>query len=402
MKILLRLNILACFLSVFCAHAQELIQDRDFQQGFYVRDRFNGSVLPSPIRCDNTVAPPVWNVAEWSSQSSVATITPVTLGDGMCQWADNNKDFRFGPIGAQPYQLYFGANSQSEYNNVYRLPGQPWPHLLVEQRLSAPFDFPGQGPGCPALSLMDSLVFQVDAQLLYNLTIKNAGYDSTMHAAQFLIFFTVQNLNQSSSGYGKYVWLGVPLYDDRTPVIPGTMSYDVGTQTLINNIPYGDIANTSMHSGNWIQARVNILPYAKAALDTAWANGFINESTNFADYKIGGMNMGWELTGMNIATVGVNGISLFAYANTTAIKNAGNKGPGILVYPNPAGDSFVLNADCGEEQVMRVIDLQGNLRMLKKIGDETVIDCSELPPGIYSVSVRGTKGAKTQKIVIVR
>ncbi len=402
MKILPRLNILACFLNVFCAYAQELIQDRDFQQGFFVRDRFNGTVLPSPIRCDNTVAQPVWNVAEWSSQTTVSSITPVTLGNGMCQWADNNKDFRFGPIGAEPYSLYFGVNSQSEYNNVYRLPGQPWPHLLVEQRLSAPFDFPGQGPGCPPLSLMDSLVFQIDAQLLYNQTIKNAGYDSTMHAAQFLIFFTVQNLNQGSSGYGKYVWLGVPLYDDRTPMLPGNMSYDVGTQTLINNIPYSAISTTSMHSGNWIQARVDLLPYAKAALDTAWANGFINESTDFTDYKIGGMNMGWELTGMNIATIGVNGISLFAYSNTTSTSDIEDAGNGILVFPNPAKDNFVLKASCGEDQELRVYDLQGTFMLSKKIEAETGIDCSSWPAGMYTIRVIGTKGVINQKISLTR
>ncbi len=399
MKISVKISILIFFLNAFYANAQELIQDRDFQQGFYVRDRTNGAVLPAPIRCDNTVATPVWNMAEWNSQSTVSAIPPATLGDGMCQWADNNKDFRFGPIGAEPYQLYFGVNSQSEYNNIYRLPGQPWPHLLVEQILSAPFDFAGQGPGCPALSLTDSLVFQIDAQLLYNLTIKNAGYDSTMHAGQFLIFFTVQNLNQSSSGYGKYVWLGVPLYDDRTPMLPGNMSYDVGTQTLINNIAYTAIANTSLHSGNWIHARVNLLPYAKAALDTAWANGFINESTNYADYKIGGMNMGWELPGMNIATMGVKGISLYAYSNSTTVKDEKNKMK-LDIYPNPATDSFVLKANCGADQVLHIYDLQGNILLTQNIGEVTTIGVKEFPAGMYHLNISGSKGVINQKIVI--
>ena len=187
MKLHTKLLFLASFFQ-WTAYAQELVQDRDFQQGFYVRDRSSG-VYQGPIRCDTTVPAPVWSVAEWASQSSVLNITPLTLSDGMCKWADNNKDFRFGPIGAEPYQLYFGINSQNEYNNIYRQQGDPWPHLLIEQRLSAPFDFPGQGPGCPPLSVLDSLVFKIDAQLLYNLTIKNAGYDSTLHAAQFLIFF---------------------------------------------------------------------------------------------------------------------------------------------------------------------------------------------------------------------
>lgn len=394
--------------------SQELIRDRDFQQGFYVRDRFSGTYA-GPITCDSTLAAPVWNTAEWGSKSSVLNMSSVITGSGMCKWADNYKDFRFGPVGAEEYVLYFGVNSQNEYNNIYRVNGQPWPHLLIEQRFSPPYEFPGQGPGCPPLSLADSLVFQIDSKLLYNQTIMNAGYDPTLHAAEFLVYFTVQNLNPSSSGYGKYVWLGMQLYDDRFPIPYAGVSYDTATATLINQIPYLDFSSTTTHNGTWVHATVDILPYAIAALDTAWANGFLNESTNLADYKIGGMNMGWELPGMNICTVGVKGISLFAYTATTGINEDENGNGSVLnIFPNPSGGIFTIQIPGGSPPMDGLASAssssQYTIEVLNVLGEEiystrstrSTINLANKPNGIYIIKVRTEKQTLTNKLIIQR
>jgi hypothetical protein len=289
--------------------SQELIADRHFQLGFGVLDQ-NGqqtTVIHASMGND-----PAWNLAEWHSSSTVANITPNVLPSGFYQWADGNKDFRFGPEGAEDYELYMAINSDHEYGGVYRQAGEPWPHLLIEQSLSAPYYHTNHGPGCPPLNELNSLVFNLDVRLLYNQTIIEDGYDPNLHCAQFLVYFTVQNLNPNSSGYGKYVWLGIPVFDDRYESVDGGVSYDEGTQTLINTIPYDSCASESTHSGNWVHINVDILPYAIQALQYAWDHGYLTESQDLADYKIGGMNMGWEAPGRNISTMVVKNMSLYA------------------------------------------------------------------------------------------
>ncbi len=292
----------------------ELISDPHYQKGFYVLDQ-NGNVAGNIHT--STGLDPAWSLAEWHSQSTVLNITPVVLPSGFYKWADSYKDFRFGPEGAEEYHIYFAVNADEEYNHIYRQDGEPWPHLLIEQRLSAPFSYAHHGPGSPSLDITTALIFSIDAKLLYNQTIQESGYDPSLHAAEFLIYFTVQNLNPNSSGYGKYVWLGIPVYDDRYESVSGGVSYDEGTQTLINTIPYDSCANESTHTGNWVHIEVDLLPYALQALQYAWDHGYLNESHDLSDYKIGGMNMGWEVPGRNICTMVTRNMSLRAFTNQT-------------------------------------------------------------------------------------
>ena len=305
-----KLLLLLSFFLFTQSYSQELIGDKNFQMGFGVLDA--NAVVTDTIYA-SMGNNPAWNLAEWYSTSTVADLTPNVLPSGFYQWADSNKDFRFGPEGAEDYDLYFAVNSDNEYNGVYRQDGEQWPHLLVEQRFSEPFSYSNHGPACPSLDSLVSLDFSVDAKLLYNQTIVESGYNSSLHAAEFLIYFTVQNLNTSSAGYGKYVWLGIPMYDDRYSAIQGGgVQYDAGTQTLINTIPYDSCAAETMHNGNWVHFSVDILPYALEALQAAWDNNYLTESYELSDYKLGGMNMGWELPGRNICTMVTNNMSLFA------------------------------------------------------------------------------------------
>ena len=50
----------------------------------------------------------------------------------------------------------------------------------------------------------------------------------------------------------------------------------------------------------------------REALYEAWARGFVKDSRDVSDYRLGGMNMGWELTGINNVEMQVRNISLKA------------------------------------------------------------------------------------------
>ena len=392
------------------AKAQELIQDRGFQQGFYLWKSDATFPFLGPIRCDDDLPPAVWDIAQWTSKSSLLNITPITTPSGMCKWADIYKDFRFGGTpGAEEYQLYFGVNSQNEYGNDYRKAGQPWVHLLVEQRLSPPYDFPGQGPGSPRISDLDALVFKIDAKLLYNLTVKNAGYDANLHAAQFQVFFTIQNLNKASPGYGKYVWLGVPIYDDRAPMLPGSVAFDLGTQTLINSIPSAEVTKVSLHGGGWVHIQVDLFPYAIAALDTAWAHGYLQGSKDKADYKIGEMNMGWELPGMNIATMGVKEISLFAFTSAAKTCRIEAKKVHLLTaFPNPVTDAATIQFDLPTSGYLKVGVYDDHGREVKTLVNgyrqagmqKFTWDSRYLPWGAYHYRFQSSEQVTTSNLII--
>ena len=44
------------------------------------------------------------------------------------------------------------------------------------------------------------------------------------------------------------------------------------------------------------------------SLKTAWERGYLKDSRDPADYRLGGMNMGWEVTGPIDVAVQVKGL----------------------------------------------------------------------------------------------
>jgi hypothetical protein len=155
------------------------------------------------------------------------------------------------------------------------------------------------------------LRFRVEARLNHAERFETPQYSPSYHAAQFLIFFTVQNRNRDSAGHGDFVWLGVPIYDDRDrtgkTIIPGD-----SLGKLIYTPARSAYTNTPVATGVWIVFEADLLPLASEALDEAWARGFVKDSRDLSDYRLGGMNMGWELTGINNVEMQVRNISLKA------------------------------------------------------------------------------------------
>lgn len=315
---------------------QELISDLHFQTGLKILHPIQPPVqIDGIIQFDSTQIP-LWNCAQWWSKSSLVDIAPTDMQNGWKSWENAEKKVLMGPHGAENFDILLGVNSYNEYEGVYRRNGQPWPHLLVEQRLSPPNT---AGPGCPSLDSLARLDFHVEAKLENDSTIILQGYNPNIHAAQFLIYFTVQNLNPHSSGYGSdYIWLGVPIYDDRYERPVEYINHDDGTQTLIYSLAYDSVAVKSVHSNEWVEFEVDLYPYVLKALSEAWRRGYLSASQNLNDYKIGGMNMGWELPGMFIGDMKIRNISLIASEVTSVENNESVNIVGFglfLNYPNP-------------------------------------------------------------------
>jgi hypothetical protein len=291
------------------AGAIELINDPHFQTGFDVLSPTTGSaVVQGQIQYTTQNGTPKWQLAQWSSVQTIYGTSPVALGDGAYKWANNYKTVVMGPTTTGYADLQLGVNSINEYNNVYRTMYQPWPHLLAQQGISTPDGW--LGSSAPSIADMVRADYNIDVLLTKSDNIYRTGYNSGLHASQFLNYFTVQNLNTSSAGFGKYVWFGVRLFDDREAV---TTTHISGNSQLIYSEGLSDFGLTQgPQVGNWLNVNVDLLPYMKAALQCAWANGMLTESTNYADYKIGGMNIGWEASGLGDVNMQIKNISLNA------------------------------------------------------------------------------------------
>ena len=384
-------------ISLFASNviAQELIFDNHFQYGLKV---YSPQYPPdNPVQVDGVIGfdstkTPIWTCAQWSSKSSLIDIVPTIMPNGWYHWENSEKKIYLGPYGEEDYDILFGVNSYSEYGGVYRQIGENWPHLLVEQRLSPPGN---AGPGCPPLDELGKLNFHLEAKLENDSTIIQEGYDANIHAAQFLIYFTVQNLNTSSPGYGKdYIWLGVQVYDDRNESPAEYINHDDGTQTLIYSIAFDSVATKSTHTNEWVNINVDLYPYAIKALNEAWQRGYLSASQDLADYKLGGMNMGWELPGMNIADMKIRNLSLIAEVATTVEKDFSKDELGFQLfqnYPNPFNPSTTIKYSIpntvGTGHVPSVL-----LKVYNTLGQEiaTLVD-KQQQPGNYEVVFNATE-----------
>ena len=290
----------------------ELLSDVNYTQGFEVipacpsdpticakAPRYHLQNPFSPVK-NQTAA---FQIAQWASHSNLSS-EGVRVHDnrseGM-QWATEDKRF----ILFEDRRLQLAVNGFHEYAGKYKAPDAPWVHLLVQEDI-------GVVGGSVRLSDVTELRWDLDVQLLYMDQHIQPGYDPALHAAIFPMYLTVQNLIAGDPEYGKYFWLGISLYDDRVAMSPLYVNGDAGTSSLIYSPAFANFATTSVHSGNIVHVSGDMMPFVRLGLQAANDRGFLH-STDLSRYFIGGMNIGWEVTGLNTGTIEVGNLSLKQY-----------------------------------------------------------------------------------------
>lgn len=286
-----------------------LLDDTRWERGLIVwsptpgRHVKQGELHPWPDR-----VAPEWGVAQWHSQFTLAGSKREGLSSGAVRFSDGAKAVTFGPSGADQADLILALDATGEYGERSSQPGDPWPHLLVERRLIEH----------PAVTEAASIRFQIEYRLLKARAEKRPGWNDRRHTAQFVFYVTLQNLNRDSSGHGDYLWFGVLLYDRRHRFPPAYAARDVGsakkkgTGKFIFQPDFKRLSKQSPHDGEWATIDADVLPMMREALDAAWQRGYLQDSKDPADYRLGGMNMGWEITGPIDAAVQVRGLNLEA------------------------------------------------------------------------------------------
>lgn len=278
---------------------RELIRDPHFRQGFILwKPEPGGHVKYGELKGLEKAATPVWGLDQWSSKFPLDENG--VLANGALIYSNVAKSVTLGSRDAS--DLILAANAGAEYGTRARKSSaEPWVHLLVEQEFEAPAQ----------LEHLNAVKFHVEARLLHSRLVHEKDYTPDLHAAQFTIYFTVQNRNRQSPGFGDLVWFGVPLYDNRSRFPRAFKEQDFGGTAKFIFTPDGrEYSSTSAQDGGWIMIDKDLLPLMHEALQTAWARGFLKDSKQAADYAIGGMNMGWELPGTFDVSMQVRNLSL--------------------------------------------------------------------------------------------
>lgn len=283
---------------------RELIQDRKFERGFVLWKPEPGKLVRygalNGLKADSD---PVWSLYQWSSRFPFEDSLRAETSDGALIFKNAAKSVAIGGAAEREAMLSLAANTRVEYGAKARSAKDPWVHLLVQQDFDPP----------AALDQLSTLRLKLAARLVRSNNLHVGDYSPDIHAAQFQLFFTVQNRNPKSAGYGDYLWFGVPLYDNRSRFAKAFKEQDFGGTAKYIFTPAGsEYSQASTHDGDWVAIDKDLLPMVREALEAAWSRGFLKDSKDVADYYIAGMNMGWELPGTFDVEMVVKGLSLVA------------------------------------------------------------------------------------------
>lgn len=326
--------------SCLSANAQmELISDSHFQTGFTVLTP--GGAVEGNLQYTAANGAPQWLMGQWDSRQSIYGAAGQPRPDGSVSWNNICKTVIQGPVSSESGDLVLGVNSIQEYANAYRTSTDPWPALLVQQSISEPGGW--RAATAPSIAQMNHAILRLEVKLTLANNLYATGYNPSIHASQFPIYFTVQNLNPASEGYGKYFWYGILIYDDRYPVTSAYSLLDFGTQSLIYASGLSDLGLPSgPQLGQWLVLEVDILAHIKNGLRFAWSQGYLTESKNMSDYKIGAMNIGWEVPGLADVEMQVRnlGLTCFVPGSLPQIEVGG-----LNYYSVPNGDTTPTGTD---------------------------------------------------------
>ena len=262
-----------------------------------------------------------WTIAQWSSQYDLMgeNGNTITSDDSGLVHTITSKgkdvDGQFVPAKQVTCDSLTGAitltcNTSVEYEKA-RVSSDPWVHLLFEQ---SNFTLDGS---LVNLSCSKSIIMEADYEVTKCDDMMNGEANANVHAAQLVWYITLQNLNKSSKGYGKYIWFGLGLFDNRTAGKQTTLysQYDKGTSTGIyspSSTTYLNLNDGKIPTvGQRVKAQIDILTVTKAAYEEGKNKGYFDD-TEYEDLAIGGMNFGYEVPGTYDISTNIYAINIFA------------------------------------------------------------------------------------------
>lgn len=284
----------------------ELIRDGHFQRGFQVMAPPMGKKVVEAVipGIEPEAREPVWQLDQWNSRFTLATAKRQSLPGGGFRYANWAKEVIIGKPGSEQADLTLRINSPIEYDGKFRVSGQPWPHLLVEQAIES----------SPNLDELSKVIVHIEARLVDGKRVEGPDYTRDLHCGQMPFVLTIQNRNRDSKGYGDFLWFIVPLYDDRDRIVPPYVAADFADPSakLIYNPGGAAYTAESLHDGRWITIEHDLRPHILDALAAGWDKGYLKDSRDIRDYRISTTNLGWETPGLFAGAIQIRNLSLKA------------------------------------------------------------------------------------------
>lgn len=264
--------------------SEELFKDTSFSAGFRL------SALDSrarPVEVGNVFAvegkQPCWRLAQWGSNYSLEGAEERFEGNSRII-GNKGKLVELRKDGGDTV-LRLDIRAGNDYGGKLRKPGEPWPHLLVEQYFDAR----------PEICKLKNFVVSYEVRISEVRSAFNGKLDNSLHAAQLVMFFTLQDRNN-----GDYIWFGLPIYDSRSDFPSEHKAVDAGKSDATSKYIYAvdgkRLWRSKIRFGRWEKFNMDVLPLMKEALEDAFKKGWLKNS-DLKDIVISTMNTGWEMPG---------------------------------------------------------------------------------------------------------
>jgi hypothetical protein len=286
----------------------ELLRDGHFQQGFGLLGPDGKGVDILDFGKDDIT--PAWLMAQWHSQYCLAGTKPSELLPNGIGYKNEGKLVVLAPPGSEYADLILTVKGGAEFDYTPMKAGDAWPHLLVSQELI--------GRKSLRLDNLSEVNLSIAARLLDVKYYDKQPAGAMARAAHCHIYFTIQNRDYDSGGYGDYYWFGIPIYDTRYLYSPLYAAQDAssedkpGTGKYIYRPDAREVSDKTLHSGEWVEVNIDMLPFILAGLEDAWAKGYLRDSRDLKDYYISSLNVGWEVWGLVDISIQLRDFSIIA------------------------------------------------------------------------------------------
>ena len=206
--------------------------------------------------------------------------------------------------------IYMELNAQVEYDRP-RQDGESWPHTLLSQ------DF-GPDANLIHLSELEDLVMNMSYEITKFEDCMGSTANSNKHCAQLVWYITLQNRVKGHKDYGKYVWFGITLWDNRISgaSFGGYAAEDAGKEDATHAFIYQPSSAIVHPDGKcpvvneYRTVDFHLMEAAKTAFNTAKDRGYLGDTT-WEDLYIGGMNFGFEVTGTYNVAVQIDSVGVY-------------------------------------------------------------------------------------------
>ena len=260
---------------------------------------------------------PTWTLAQWGTRHDLYNNYALTRSkDGFtysysCLGGKSSNGMFISAkrlqLNSKTGEIDLELNAETEYD-APRKKGEDWPCILLSQTFQN---------NLIHIASSRSIVMEAEFEITKFEDKMGASAVQNLHAAQFVWYITLQNRNKQSKDYGRYIWLGVPLWDNRNAGKETELfaQVDEGTSAMMYNSStraYYDQSNNSKMplAHQKAKATFEVMKVARVAYDYAISHGFLG-STEFEELYIGGTNFGFEVPGTYNIGVHIDNIGVY-------------------------------------------------------------------------------------------